>query len=409
MELALSPSPLQVFTDRILLRQILLSLLNYVLHLRGQPRLTVRTELNRSMSICFCFDADEQWLSIQNDERDSLDFARRLSERLPARLDESYPAQDSSGPAEIRLVFTVSKPRTVMVMDDQVAAQRMFQRYLSRTNLEVIGVTDPTQGVEMIRKIQPALLILDVMMPRIDGWEVLQNLQLDPETKHIPIIVCSAWGEPELARSLGAVAFLEEAGSPKGFAGSARSFWPDFGVNMDWFNIPNTDSEYHDLIRSSGEKLIYTVAGLYLIAHIIATLGFPQIFVPRIWGLSLYMLFLVVIVLVLIRRRYFISQVVWLGGLAGAIVLAYFIFLHYEILAFLIVLPLLAVVTMGIPSAAVTTLVVVVIAGILFGIFRRAGHVHGWDFLGQPVHHHVRLGAFQQPAGGPGGGFPSLQ
>jgi CheY-like chemotaxis protein len=210
LELALSPLPLQVFTDRILLRQILLSLFNYVLHMRGQPKLILRTELNRSMSICFCFDADEQWVSIQNDERDSLDFACRLSERLPARLDESYPAEDSSGPAEIRLVFTVSKPRAVMVMDDQVAAQRMFQRYLSRTNLEVIGVTDPTQGVEMIRKIQPALLILDVMMPRIDGWEVLQNLQLDPDTKNIPIIVCSAWGEPELARSLGAVAFLKK-------------------------------------------------------------------------------------------------------------------------------------------------------------------------------------------------------
>ena len=136
---------------------------------------------------------------------------------------------------------------------------------------------------------------------------------------------------------------------------------------MDWLNIPNTDSELHDLIRSSGEKLIYTVAGLYLIARIIATLGFPQIFVPRIWGLSLYMLFLVVTVLVLIRRRYFLSQVVWLCGLAGAIVLAYFIFLHYEILAFLILLPLLAVVSMGLPSAAVTTLGVVVIAGILFG------------------------------------------
>jgi signal transduction histidine kinase/CheY-like chemotaxis protein len=52
--------------------------------------------------------------------------------------------------------------------------------------------------------------------------------------------------------------------------------------------------------------------------------------------------------------------------LAVAVVLAYFIFLHYEILAFLILLPLLAVVTMGLPSAAVTTLGVVVIAGILF-------------------------------------------
>jgi CheY-like chemotaxis protein len=210
LELAFSASPLQVFTDRILLRQILLSLLNYVLHLRGQSRLTLQTEPGRSMSISILFDADEQWASIQNDDRDSLEFARRLSARLPARLEEMYPPADTSGPAEIRLAFAVSQPCTVLVVDDQVAAQRMFQRYLSRFNLEVIGITDPTEGLVLARKIQPTLLILDVMMPHIDGWEVLQTLQLDPETKHIPVIICSAWGEPELARSLGAVAFLKK-------------------------------------------------------------------------------------------------------------------------------------------------------------------------------------------------------
>ena len=135
---------------------------------------------------------------------------------------------------------------------------------------------------------------------------------------------------------------------------------------MNWFNIPDADSELHDLICSSGEKLVYTIAGLYLVAHIIATLGFPQIFVPRIWVLSIYMLFLVIGVLVLIRRRYFLSQVIWLCGLAGAIVLAYFIFLHYEILALLIALPLLAVVSMGVPSALIAILAVVVIAGFMF-------------------------------------------
>jgi CheY-like chemotaxis protein len=210
LELALSPAPLQVFTDRILLRQILLSLLNYVLHLRGQSKLTLQTEAGRAMSIRILFDADEQWTSIQNDERDSLEFARRLSLWLPARIDETYPPRDESGPVEISLVFAVSQPRTVLVVDDQVAAQKMFQRYLSHADLEVVGVTDPTQGLVMARKIQPALLILDVMMPHIDGWEVLQTLQLDPETKHIPVIICSAWGEPELARSLGAVAFLKK-------------------------------------------------------------------------------------------------------------------------------------------------------------------------------------------------------
>jgi len=135
---------------------------------------------------------------------------------------------------------------------------------------------------------------------------------------------------------------------------------------MNWMNIPNTDSELHDLIRSSGQKLIVTIAGLYLIGHVIATLGFPQIFIPGIWGLSLYMLVLVVSSLVLMQRRYLLSQVVWLCGLIGAIVLAFFIFGQYEILDLLIVLPLLAVVTLGVPSAGASILVVVVIASILF-------------------------------------------
>jgi CheY-like chemotaxis protein len=210
VELALSPSALSVFTDRILLRQILLSLFNYVLHLRGHSSLSVKTVAGRSVMIRILFEADEQWTSIQGDERDSLEFARRLSERLPARIDETYPPLDQPGPAEIRLAFAASQPRTVLIVDDQAAAQRMFRRYLSRADLEVIGVTDPAQVLDMARRTQPALLILDVMMPHIDGWEVLQTLQLDPETKHIPVIVCSAWGEPELARSLGAVAFLKK-------------------------------------------------------------------------------------------------------------------------------------------------------------------------------------------------------
>lgn len=210
LELISSATPPLVFTDRVLLRQILLSLLNYVLHLRGQSSLILKTGSGRNKSISIFIDVDEQWDSIQNDEKDSLEFARRLSQWLPARIDEEYPPRDQAGPAQIRLVFSDSQPRTVMIVDDQVAAQKMLQRYLSRANLEVIGITDPSQVLVMAKKIQPALLILDVMMPHIDGWEVLQTLQLDPETKHIPVIVCSAWGEPELARSLGAVAFLKK-------------------------------------------------------------------------------------------------------------------------------------------------------------------------------------------------------
>lgn len=54
----------------------------------------------------------------------------------------------------------------------------------------------------------PDVILLDVMMPHQDGWQVLQRLQAQVGTQHIPVIVCSVFDDPELARSLGAVDFL---------------------------------------------------------------------------------------------------------------------------------------------------------------------------------------------------------
>ncbi len=210
VELILQPAPLRLSIDRILLRQVLLSLLNVVLHVRSTGQFTLVTEMNRGLSVRLLFAVDEQWAAALGDERDSFEFARRLSQRLPARVEQEYPPVNTAGRAELRLEFTGVVSKTVLIVDDQLAAHKMLQRYLSRVNLEVIGITDPSQCLSMAERSHPALLILDVMMPHVDGWEVMQNLQLNPLTKDIPVIICSAWGEPELARSLGAAAFLKK-------------------------------------------------------------------------------------------------------------------------------------------------------------------------------------------------------
>jgi CheY-like chemotaxis protein len=210
LNLELPATALTVFTDRVVLRQILLSLLNYVMHLREEPAITLSAKTDPGLGLSLFFGADEQWANIQNDEQDTLEFIRKLSPRLPARLEEVYPQPGKAGHAEIHLIFGSAQPKTILMVDDQPATLKMFQRYLSGTSLDVTGLSDPGLAVETARQLQPALILLDVMMPRIDGWEVLQALQLDPRTKNIPIIVCSAWGEPELARSLGAVEFLKK-------------------------------------------------------------------------------------------------------------------------------------------------------------------------------------------------------
>jgi CheY-like chemotaxis protein len=210
LDLQPAPGPREVFADRVILRQILLSLLNYVLHLRGSPEITLCNEPGPPEVMRISFEVDEQWATIQSDELDSLGLVRQLSRQIPARLLESYPPRGAAGPAEIAVEFAPPLARVALIVDDQPAAQKMYQRYLSRTDLEVIGLTDPAAAVSTARQVQPAILILDVMMPRLDGWEVLQALQLDPQTRHIPVVVCSAWGESELARSLEAAAFLKK-------------------------------------------------------------------------------------------------------------------------------------------------------------------------------------------------------
>ncbi len=211
LNIALPKERVSVQADRILLRQILLSLLNYGLHLCIGERLSIGLEQQPDQSlITICFDVDEQWETILEDEKDLLDFVHAWSRRMDVKLEECYPPHNRSGEVSLRLSLPLARRRAVLVVDDQPATLKMFERYLSHTDLEVIGLTDPASVLEMVRQIRPALITLDVMMPRLDGWEVLQSLQLDSIARHIPVLVCSAWDEPELAYSLGAAAFLKK-------------------------------------------------------------------------------------------------------------------------------------------------------------------------------------------------------
>ncbi len=135
---------------------------------------------------------------------------------------------------------------------------------------------------------------------------------------------------------------------------------------MLWLkNLVKKDNELQDLMRPTSRNLVLTIAFLYLTFHIIATLGYPQSFSPSLWFISLYMLVLVGITLRLIQHHYLLSQVFWLIGLFGAILMAYFIYQWTEVLLLILALPLVAVVTIGLPGTAVlilsTTLILILI------------------------------------------------
>jgi CheY-like chemotaxis protein len=102
----------------------------------------------------------------------------------------------------------VSGERVVLAIDDDRQVLSLYERYLHDHGYKVVPLTDPIKAVEMARRHRPFAITLDVMMPKVDGWQVLEALKKDPETRSIPVIICSIVEEREKGISLGAVSYL---------------------------------------------------------------------------------------------------------------------------------------------------------------------------------------------------------
>jgi DNA-binding response OmpR family regulator len=82
--------------------------------------------------------------------------------------------------------------RTVVCIEDEPEMIDLVRLILGRKGFELIGAVGGREGLETVRKIKPDLVLLDLMMPDIDGWEVYQQMKADDDLKEIPVIVVTA-------------------------------------------------------------------------------------------------------------------------------------------------------------------------------------------------------------------------
>ena len=97
---------------------------------------------------------------------------------------------------------------TVLVIDDDPSARDLIQRYLAREGFQAIAAESGHEGLEMARQARPDVITLDVMMPKLDGWAVLQQLKRDPDLHRIPVIMLTIVDDKNLGYTLGADDYL---------------------------------------------------------------------------------------------------------------------------------------------------------------------------------------------------------
>jgi DNA-binding response OmpR family regulator len=83
----------------------------------------------------------------------------------------------------------------VLLVEDQDGFRRIYQDVLNADGYFVLTATDGEEGLAMVKEKKPDLVLLDLGLPKIDGFEVLRRIREDPETKKIPVIIFSVMGE----------------------------------------------------------------------------------------------------------------------------------------------------------------------------------------------------------------------
>ena len=202
-----SPTVAALPVAPLALRSILLTLLSVALSQAGQePVVIMADRRDHTIDLTVTCHADPRGQPLGEKEQASLQTAQTLATFYAARL--TFPPAPGGFAATLTLATPEQIP--VLVIDDNTDWLALQQRYAAGSRYQVIGTNEPENAHSLAEKMQPAVILLDVMMQNVDGWQVLSELRQDALTAQIPIIVCTILPVAELALSLGASAFLQK-------------------------------------------------------------------------------------------------------------------------------------------------------------------------------------------------------
>jgi CheY-like chemotaxis protein len=196
----------RVAANRVMLRQAILNLASHAISAHTAERLILRL-CRAGENVCVEFTYRPQA---------GIDLTRPqspyvIATQLLDMLSLSWSRRETDeGTVTISIAIPLTREHTVLIVDDNEGLVQLFRRYLQQHPYRVSAAHNYAQALEIMASLQPDVLIIDVLMPDLDGWEVLQALRAHKSAAKTRCIVCSIINDPQLAAALGADAFLHK-------------------------------------------------------------------------------------------------------------------------------------------------------------------------------------------------------
>ncbi len=114
---------------------------------------------------------------------------------------------------------------TVLVVEDSVTQREMIEDLLKGSGLAVTTASDGVEALEQILNNCPDIVVMDIVMPRMNGYELCRRIKTDPKTERVPVVMCSSKGE-EFDRywgmKQGADAYIAKPFQPQELVGTVK-------------------------------------------------------------------------------------------------------------------------------------------------------------------------------------------
>jgi signal transduction histidine kinase/CheY-like chemotaxis protein len=166
---------------------------------------------------------------------------------LPAMVKDKPKEAEAVINGDVDKTASIAK-NPVLVIDDNRTSRELLLRTLEKEGIGAVGAEGGKEGLKKARELKPCLITLDVIMPQMDGWTVLQRLKSDPETESIPVIMVTIVNEKCMGYTMGAVDYMTKPVDRKTLVSKVRKYMS--GTNPKVLIIEDDDA-FRGIMRST--------------------------------------------------------------------------------------------------------------------------------------------------------------